>query len=66
MTPDQAFTPKYWVLHDPKSDEVYLDTVSKIYSTCANLAFTLHDFVPGDSNLCISLIEIKLVDMSQQ
>jgi hypothetical protein len=62
MRTEQDFTPKYWVLHDPESDDVYLDTASKVYNTCANLAFTLHDYDTSNPNLCISLVEIKLVE----
>lgn len=29
MKPDQKLSPKYWVVHDKKSDDVFINTASK-------------------------------------
>jgi hypothetical protein len=63
---EQLHAVTYWVLRDIKSDEIYADTFAKLYSTCANLAFTLYDYHPGNPNLCISLVEIKLVEFETE
>lgn len=67
MKPDQNHTPKYWVAHDPRTDDVYLDTASKSYDGCVEKltpilygkedTFRLMD----EGKIEISLVEIKFV-----
>lgn len=72
MKKSQAFTPKYWVVHDIRKDDVLLYTASKsrdysIYLYVqkfgedgrGNLDWSHFD---DDENLRCSLVEIKLVE----
>jgi hypothetical protein len=34
MKKDQKLTPKYWIGHDPKTDDVYISSAAKDYKTC--------------------------------
>jgi hypothetical protein len=66
MKPDQRFTPKYWVFHNTKTDDVYLETAAKSFAACKFKVEQYHigklcDFYENDeSQYQISLIEIKL------
>lgn len=69
MKANQKYSPKYWVAHDPRTDDVYLDTASKSYDGCIEKltpilygkedTFRLID----EGKIEISLIEIKLIKM---
>lgn len=62
MKENQKFTPKYWICHDPNSDDVFLGTASKGLIECLQLWDKLYkdeqdlDFQPS-----YDLFEIKLV-----
>lgn len=34
MKNKQKLTPKYWIGHDPKTEDVYIDTAAKDYRSC--------------------------------
>jgi len=67
MKTDQQFTPKYWVAHDPREDDVYMETSSKSYDECYQqikaLMFSEEALVTAMENeeIKISLMEIKFV-----
>lgn len=63
MKTEQEFTPKYWVLHDIDSDDVYIDTLAKSYTTCKNLSAMLYCDEMHTDNVQISPVEIKLVNL---
>lgn len=66
MNSDQKLSPKYWVVHDKTTDEVFLDTAnkSKLRSISSFLGQDLdyNDFLASDHLECI-LIEIKEVKL---
>jgi hypothetical protein len=62
MNEQQSYTPKYWVGHDIKSDDIFISTLAK----CANKSTQLmHELFGEDcfsnNDLSVSLIEIRLV-----
>lgn len=67
MTPNQEFTPKYWIVHDPELDDVFLFSADKCRS--ASIKKYLSDRCGGNwymdtelpDNLSCDLMEIKLV-----
>jgi hypothetical protein len=71
MKSDQRFTPKYWVFHNTKTDDVYLETASKSRSSCIDKAEQLHleklvDFLKNEeSPYQVVLIEIRLFSDSE-
>jgi hypothetical protein len=37
MNSNQKMTPKYWVAHDTRTDDVFINTASKSLVVCRNL-----------------------------
>ena len=70
MKQDQAFTPKYWVFHNTKDTDVFLDTADKSLGGCGELAKKLHpkafdkyECYCDYSDYTFSLIEIKIIEV---
>ena len=62
MNKEQEFTPKYWVGHDNKKDDVFLETAGKsrmsaILAMAAKFGIDWAD----KKYLSVDLVEIKLV-----
>lgn len=72
MKIDQKFTPKYWVVHDPKTDDIIPETMSKSakgaeakYAMCLfgeSPLKEVFDNHPSNEGYEISLVEIKFVN----
>jgi len=67
MNTKQPLTPKYWIAHDPRTDDVYIDTASKSYDDCYEkikvLMFGTDALIGAmdEGKIKISLVEIKIV-----
>lgn len=61
MKKDQPFTPKYWVVHNIETDDVFLETASKTRADCEEWlnALAISDEIYDTHK--IILIEIKEV-----
>ena len=64
MNDNQKYTPKYWVLHDYRTDDVYLQTASKSKGEC----FTFSDAMLGKEwedceSLEVILVEVRMVKL---
>ena len=60
MKQDQKFTPKYWVLHDKTTDDVFTDSMRKSRAdVCSYAEKLLAEDWFMDDNLEIILVEIK-------
>ena len=67
MKSNQQFTPKYWVFHNTRTDDVFIDTAAKNLIESKKLASELHptafekyEFHGDCSYYQFSLIEVKL------
>ena len=64
MKEKQQITPKYWVFHDPTSDDVFIATASKLHDLCVEKARKLYPdmvdeyFALDNTNYLFSLFEI--------
>ena len=56
----QHFTPKYWVVHDKTSDDVFLWTASKSYQGAISSWEVKNDFHENENLECI-LIEVRMM-----
>ena len=54
----QEFTPKYWVVHDPNSDDVFIDTASKSALDAENKFTANHGAHYSDLGYRLDLIQI--------
>jgi hypothetical protein len=67
MKSNQKFSPKYWVVHDVSTDDVFIDTASKSLAEAEHKYITKYlrpdrslDYYDNDNLKCI-LIKIKEV-----
>jgi len=62
MNRNQEFTPKYWIGHDVRKDDVFLETASKDFEEAAK---KLHSRIGGpyydSQHYDVSLFEINLI-----
>lgn len=76
MNKDQKYSPKYWVCHHPKDEDVSLNTADKVYSTSIQKMIKItNSSIPGGSDLSwedleeqgwmCSLVELNLVDLNR-
>ena len=65
---EQKFTPKYWIGHDTKNDDVFLDTAKKGFDTCDEKMSKKfgENWKEENPSFEISLVEINLVDMKRR
>lgn len=63
MNSRQQFTPKYWIVHDPNSDDVLLNTARKSRTDAVNEYREACGRYPEDDGMEVSLVEIKLVNI---
>lgn len=64
MKKDQEFTPKYWIVHDTTTDDVFLHTASKSMDRSIQKHDDLYggyDCFEEGSNLRCSLFELRIV-----
>jgi hypothetical protein len=70
MNTSQQFTPKYWVVHDTLSDDVFMQTADKSKQESIRKFLGLEPkllwnfdeyYLPEDCNLDCSLVEINIV-----
>lgn len=78
MKATQRLTPKYWVVHDSYTDDVFIQTASKSISGATNKFLDLHahsyfgvvsdqevlDMYYSHQSLKCSLVEVKLMEES--
>jgi hypothetical protein len=70
MQKDQNFTPKYWVLHDLDTDDIFAITLSKSLESSKTLA-KIHQisaykkWMEGKGNYKFALVEIRLVESEE-
>lgn len=69
MRKEQKFTPKYWVGHDPRENDVYIDTADKNRFKAITKFQKLLMCNDSEYEKCVEegkagvvLIEIKLID----
>jgi len=65
MNNEQKFTPKYWVGHNVKEDDVYINTASKSYDGAYSLMETMFGDFSYSESLKVSLMEIKPVKLGE-
>ena len=67
MNAIQILTPKYWIGHDTKTDDVFLLTAKKDYSSCYDRMseYFGDDWKDNNTSFEISLVEINLVEMKE-
>ena len=65
MKAEQEFTPKYWIVHDSTTDDVFLRTASE----CRNTAIQRYElfevkgkYFEDNEDLKCSLFELKIFD----
>ena len=63
MKSDQKYTPKYWVAHNTKSDDVYITTAHKSMDAARRRAIVYLGEEIDEDYIGMVLIEIKLVDI---
>lgn len=62
MNNNQKLSPKYWVGHSKKTDDVFIETIDKSYSRVLdNMDLMFGDSWYEDDNYEVILIEIKEV-----
>jgi hypothetical protein len=59
MNNNQRYSPKYWVAHDTRTDDVLISTASKSLSVCHNLTRT----EIGTDDEFIEYILVSLVEV---
>lgn len=63
MKENQEFTPKYWVAHDKRADDVFLESASKnIKLTQIWLCNKFGECWMDNGNLGINLFELSIVN----
>lgn len=77
MKPNQKLSPKYWVVHDKKSDDVFINTASKNKRNAVDIFLdddawdrwaayleddALLEMFHNDKDLEVILIEVKEMD----
>jgi hypothetical protein len=60
MLRSQKFTPKYWVIHDPESDDIIIETASKSAEGAAELYHQWNACHYSDDDMELILISIDL------
>lgn len=63
MKPDQKFTPKYWVCHNPDTDDVMIETARKSHLDSVATFISKRGYCPENVGYQCSLIQIQLIDM---
>lgn len=64
MNNNQKLSPKYWVGHSKKTDDVFIETIDKSHSRVLdNMDLMFGDSWYGDDNYEVILIEIKEVTL---
>lgn len=68
MNSDQKFTPKYWIAHYTKNDDVLLDTASKCRSTTVEI-LEKQRRVPFETlekiGYAVDLFEIRIINLDE-
>lgn len=62
MNSNQKYSPKYWIVHDISTDDVFLHTASKTRSRAIQKHEDLYGCFAEDLNTRCSLFELKLVE----
>ena len=62
MKNEQRYTPKYWVLHDKRTDDVFIETLDKSGDGCAAKASKIKPNWRQNDNLAIELIQINFAN----
>lgn len=63
MKPDQQFTPKYWVGHDSRTDDIIPETLSKRYDFADIFLENAVGYWQENDRYEIILVEIKRVEI---
>lgn len=65
MKADQKYTPKYWVVHDKTTDDVFLETMNKTRSDAIETFADIYGVEEWthNGNTEVILIEINMVDL---
>lgn len=64
MNTNQKYTPKYWVVHNPKTEDVYIDTLDKSLTGSCDKFLELYPGIRSglfDGSFKCELIELQLV-----